>query len=272
MVISFLHLVITKDHICDFDYDIPEKDNFGFNYEYIYDYIIVILAHLIISIMIHKCMNGFTKIHSDLNRQFYITFVVIFTIGTSLFIFIHSENMDVCKYPRNCYEGINNTIITQDYYYRMDKCPSEYSWLTYYYSDINHKDKKCKTSEWGCCTVNKGIKCAEFVDYTYSYYEAVSDDYNGYWTLNIAKLDEYGTNCPTIEEIIYEVSENDMNNYKLYYVVTTIMYSVILVVINLCIYCNHKTYTPFESEDDTTIRAFGIIKFDLKLSQISINQ
>jgi hypothetical protein len=247
-----------KDHICDFDYDIPEKDNFGFNCEYIYDYIIVILALLTISIIVHKCMNKFTKIHSDLNKQFYITFIVIFSIGTALYIFIHSENADVCKYPRNCYEGINNTIITQDYYYQMNECPREYTWLTYYYSKINLYDEECNTSEWGCCTVNKGIKCSDFVDYTYSYYEAVSDDYDGHWTLNIAKLDEYGTNCPTIEEIIYEVSENDMNdmnNYKLYYVVTIIMYSVILVVINLCIYCNHKKYIPFESEDDTTIRA-----------------
>ena len=61
----------------------------------------------------------------------------------------------MCEFPRWCHEGVDDTIISNSYSYRMDKCPKYGSWLTSYYEDnINYpSNNDCDETIYGCCKV-----------------------------------------------------------------------------------------------------------------------
>ena len=117
----------------------------------------------------------------------------------------------------------------------MKECPKVNPWLADYYSDY-YERQDCKNSEWGCCEIDTdSIICSEFVDETYSNYEHGKNYYHGYWNIHINKIDEKGSNCPSIEKIIYEVSRNDKNDYVLLSILITSFSILILIIINICV-------------------------------------
>ena len=141
-----------------------------------------------------------------------------------------------------------------------DKCPKEYAWIT---SEYNKKRgyslSICDDTEYGCCSIpTDEISCAErtnlvfFDDDTYSEY-LENNEYSGEWSLRLAKADEEGTNCPSIEEIIYDYSAKEEDNYPLsLFCVSFISNFIIMSLIFLCRFCNKKEYEKtrsFEASD-----------------------
>jgi len=150
---------------------------------------------------------------------------------------------ETCHFARWCHEGIDDQIIPAFYFYQMNECPRFNSWLTGYYSDYdsNHNDN-CETSEYGCCEVS-AIDCdsAYREDDTYSFYQLIlNNSYSGRWSLSVDKQDEEGSNCPTVEDIIYRVSKNDKNNYRVLYLSYTITTLIFVCLYMICTRCMKK--------------------------------
>ena len=70
------------------------------------------------------------------------------------------------------------------------------------------KDIDCDNTEFGCCEIRE-ISCESCVREgdSYSFYKYIEERNIGHWTLNIEKENEEGDNCPTIEEMILEISD-----------------------------------------------------------------
>ena len=75
-------------------------------------------------------------------------------------------------------------------------------------------------------------------------------DYRGHWSISIDKLDEEGSNCPTIEELIYQVSKNDKNNYLALYLSYTITTMIIMCLCMICRNCMKKEEYEKTASDD----------------------
>jgi|TARA_B110000285_G_C14764295_1_gene440994 hypothetical protein len=131
----------------------------------------------------------------------------------------------------------------------MNECPRYNSWLADDYRLA--KNYECESSEYGCCEVQE-IGCDEFYHegYTYSRYVSLMDHYDGRWQLSVDKQDAEGSNCPTIEEIIYQVSTNEKNNHPLLYLPYTITAMIIMCLFIVCNICMEKEeYEKTESDD-----------------------
>jgi hypothetical protein len=233
---------VWSDHICEINYDTPIEENFKNPYSLNY-YICMILVSILPLTICTWCFTYvFTKFWAydwKVSRNFG-SFMILFMIVYNLLIVIIPVKKEICSFPISCHEGINDTIVTTNYYYQMKECPDSDSWLTYDYSDIYDYNQDCKDSEWGCCTISEGITCSEFQDETYSYFNNIKDDYDGRWTFHIDKIDEHGSNCPSVEKMIYEVSVNDNNDYILLSFMMTSFSIVVLIIINICLICNRK--------------------------------
>ena len=201
----------TEDHICEDN--IYELYNELYNEEhdvsytrlrYIHlRYILVFILYLIYALLIIK----FTKTSNDFCcfNLISVAFIVIAT-----FIRSNYSQTEMCEFPRWCHEGVNDTIISNSYSYRMDKCPKYGSWLTSYYEDnINYpSNNDCDETIYGCCKVeNSSCDTVIREGDSYSFYQILLERETS-WHTSIEKIDEIGSNCPTIEEIIYEVSSN----------------------------------------------------------------
>jgi hypothetical protein len=145
----------------------------------------------------------------------------------------------MCKFPRWCHEGINDTIIENSYFYRMNKCPKFGSWLVYYYEDIIEYDyNHCEESLYGCCKIDN-TSCDSVIreDDSYSFYQILLER-NNRWYTSIEKIDESGSNCPTIEEIIYKVSSNVIKINLKYEIII-----LLCMIIFMDIYIPYKLYS-----------------------------
>ena len=191
----------TEDHICrDNIYDLY-KEEYSY-YQYIYT---------IPFILFYAILFYFVKDYKRLAIMNVFSIILL-----CILVYIQSEysHTEICQFPRWCHEGINDTIIENSYFYRMDKCPKFGSWLVYYYEDIieydyNHfSPNHCEESLYGCCKVDN-TSCDTVVREgdSYSLYQILLER-NTRWYTSIEKIDESGSNCPTIEEIIDKVSSN----------------------------------------------------------------
>lgn len=245
---------IYSDHVCETNYDIPIEDNFedpSLSWKFL---IFIMLPCTIIPILI--CTWCFTDIATKFwafdwkVSRYYALCSSLFAIIFYTIIYLFPTKLETCEFPISCHEGINDTIITTNYYYQMKECPQYNQWLTYDYSELYDYDEDCENSEWGCCTISTGIFCEEFHKEKYSYLENVKDDYNGHWSFDLKKKDEQGSNCPKIYEMIYEVSLNDKTDYITLFMVSNSMNILILLIINICLICNQKQiYKTTEKED-----------------------
>lgn len=241
------------DHVCEVDYRMPIEDNF--NHQEIS--IMTLFTMIILSTFtIMICTWCFTDIATKFwafdwkaSRDYGFCMSIMIIIYYIL-IFLLPSKQETCAFPISCHEGVNNTIEVTNYYYQIRECPEYDVWLTDYYSELYDYDEDCKESEWGCCTISEDIQCSEFSDETYSYYNDSKDFYNGYWSFHLAKVDEKGSNCPKIHEMIYEVSINDKHDYIYLSVLITCGSVIVLVIMNICQICSKKAvYDEAESED-----------------------
>jgi hypothetical protein len=198
--------------------------------------------------------NYLDTLFTNKTNIFYKKFSIIslLVICSLLLIDILTSDEETCLFPRWCHEGIDDQIVPSFYFYQMNKCPRYSSWLTGDYSeyDENHNDK-CEISEYGCCEI-WDIECSSAyrAGDTYSDYQFIRNRNISHWTLGINKLDEEGSNCPTIEELIYRVSKNDRDSYLLVYLSYTITAMIIMSLCMICRMCTKKDdYEKTDSDD-----------------------
>ena len=227
----------TDNNICvDNIYDLYGEENIFM--QYIYSSLISLIYFVLV------LMN--VKDYKRLTIMNIFSFILI-----CIMIYIHSEysHTEMCKFPRWCHEGINDTIIENSYFYRMDKCPKFGSWLVYYYEDIidydyNHFSRNhCEESLYGCCGIDN-TSCDTVVREgdSYSFYQILLER-NTRWFTSIEKIDESGSNCPTIEEIIDKVSSNVIKINLKYEI---IMLSLIIIFMD--IYLPYKLSIKVETK------------------------
>jgi len=218
----------TEDHICrDNIYDLY-KEEYSY-YQYIYT---------IPFILFYAILFYFVKDYKRLAIMNVFSIILL-----CILVYIQSEysHTEICQFPRWCHEGINDTIIENSYFYRMDKCPKFGSWLVYYYEDIieydyNHfSPNHCEESLYGCCKVDN-TSCDTVVREgdSYSLYQILLER-NTRWYTSIEKIDESGSNCPTIEEIIDKVSSNVIKINIKYEIL-----SFLIIIIFMDIYIPYK--------------------------------
>ena len=214
-------------------------------------YMISCVALICFSGTLFHCLDNMV---TKENIVFYRNFSIISLLILVLIYVIDVSTMDkeTCHFARWCHEGIDNQIIPSFYFYQMNECPRYNSWLTYYYSDANsnHNDE-CESSEYGCCEVSE-IECdvAYREGDTYSFYQVILD-HKGHWSININKQDEEGSNCPTVEELIYQVSKNDLSNQMLNSIISyTITAMMLMCLYMICRKCMKKEeYEKTDSDD-----------------------
>ena len=242
-----------QSHVCEVDYNLDPTDYFIDDlHSSILNrslYMISCVALICFSgTLFHFLDNMFTKE----NIVFYRNFSIISLLILVLIYVIDISTMDkeTCHFARWCHEGIDNQIIPSFYFYQMNECPRYNSWLTDYYSDANSNDD-CESSEYGCCEVSE-IECdvAYREGDTYSFYQVILD-HRGHWTININKQDEEGSNCPTVEEFIYQVSKNDLSNQMLNSIISyTITAMMLMCLYMICRKCMKKEeYEKTDSDD-----------------------
>tara|TARA_B100000035_G_scaffold277372_1_gene255628 strand:- start:1424 stop:2284 length:861 start_codon:yes stop_codon:yes gene_type:complete len=236
----------TEDHICEDNiYDLYSEGDTS-QYKYTIPFI------LFYAILFYAILFGFVK---DFKRLALIDLISFFSLFMMIFIHINYSHTEMCKFPRWCHEGESDTITENSYFYRMDKCPKFGSWLVYYYEDIinydyNHLSRNhCEESLYGCCKIDN-TSCDSVVREgdSYSFYQILLER-NTRWYTSIEKIDESGSNCPTIEEIIYKVSSNVIKINLKYEI-----YILLFIIIFVNIYIPYKLYFKSDkmiiSQDD----------------------
>ena len=220
----------TEDHICkDNIYNLYSEQNNISQFKYTFP-----------CILLYVILFRFVK---DIKRLAIMNIFSIILISIMIYIHLEYSHTEMCQFPRWCHEGINDTIIENSYFYRMDKCPKFDSWLVYYYEDIieydyNHFSRNhCEESSYGCCKIDN-TSCDTVVreDYSYSFYQILLER-NNRWYTSIEKIDESGSNCPTIEEIIDKVSSNVIKINLKYELIM-----ILLIIIFMDIYIPYKLY------------------------------
>ena len=251
-------------HVCELNYNISAEDNLV--YEDSHGDIMLLMAityFCIMNTLTHCCFKLDEKTIPDSEFKGYYLFGFFSSIYISIVLLIKyfsDDQLEVCSYPRFCNEGFNDEIVETNYYYLKDKCPKEYAWITSEYNEKRgYSLSICDDTEYGCCSIpTDEISCAErtnlvfFDDDTYSEY-LENNEYSGEWPIRISKVDEDGTNCPSIEEIIYDYSAKEEDNYPLsLFGVSFVSNFIIMVVIFLCRFCHKKEYVKtrsFEASD-----------------------
>ena len=139
----------TPDHICEDNiYDLYKSEELNL-FRLVFSLVVGII-HLLLLVKLVK-----TNRHLCFANAFsLILLILMFYIH---FTYSHSE---ICKIPKWCHEGVNNTIVENYYFYRMDKCPKYNSWLVSYYEDLREDDYSmniCGESMYGCCKIDATV-------------------------------------------------------------------------------------------------------------------
>ena len=244
-------------HICEVDYDVIPSDNFNDNIHFNQNLFFKLVSTIFILICIILIYNLIHKSILKYEDKFYNICGIVCLIGLiilNFIIFLYSQK-ETCKIPHSCYEGKNNKIIPQFYFYQLDECPDEYNWLFYYYDelhpDVNEDRFACENTYYGCCKYYEEVQCIESYsnDLDYDVYKKTT----GHWTLGVTMNDQNGTNCPAISEIIYEVSLNkplsnriNIAELDIIFLITTFS---VMGLYFLCNLCSSKNYNELDEED-----------------------
>ena len=242
------------NHVCEVDYNLDpthyflEDESSSMRNSFLY--MISCMALICFNGTLFHCLdNLFTNENNSFYRKFSICSLLIIILIYVIDIF--TMDKETCLFARWCHEGIDNQIIPSFYFYQMNECPRYNSWLTYYYSDANsNHNYDCGSSEYGCCEVSN-IECdaAYREGDTYSFYQVILE-HRSHWSININKQDEEGSNCPTVEELIYQGSQNDKNNYLALYLSYTITAMILMCLCIICRNCIKKEeYEKTDSDD-----------------------
>lgn len=248
----------SRYHVCEVDYGVMPSDNFNDNIHFNRKLFFTLVSAELILICIILTFNLIHKSILKYEDKFYNICGSVCLIGLiilNFIIFLYSQK-ETCKIPHSCYEGENNKILPQFYFYQLDECPDEYNWLFYYYDDlhlgVNEDRFSCINTYYGCCKYYEEVQCIESYNSNLEYdvYETTA----GHWTLGVAMDDINGTNCPTLSEIIYEVSlkkplSNRINLAELD-VILLITFILNMGLYLLCNLCSSKNYDELDEDEN----------------------
>jgi len=250
------------NHVCEVDYNIEPKDNFKENIFSNYDNTIIILfcvvficINVIIPIFYDSIISSKKKEKINLFKLINILYL-IFILSSIFIVYNFYDIKETCSFARWCHEGINNNIIPSFYFYQMKECPKYSNWLVYDYLDESSTGTmKCHNSEYGCCEIRTAI-CEDAIENenTFSTYQLSVNQGKSHWEVFESKIDDDGSNCPTIEDIIYEVSKNDRLDYIEDYIIFTLIYFVLVTIKFICKYKEITKYVQLETQSQVTIK------------------
>lgn len=226
------------NHVCEvYSYDIDPSENFQSDRSDWQD-----RTELRILCMIFL-MGGFFHILSTslqsakfwncITTSFYVSFsgCLFITVLVLLTYAGPETGPETCSFMRWCHEGIDGQIIPSVYFYQMNECPKSSSTLTYYDYDDDHLNDQCIYTEYGCCEIwgedqlcDTSYKNGD----SYSLYLMDLKRNRSHWALPVEKSDEEGSNCPTIEELIYKVQKEDSRRNNGFWIAFTIIYVMIM--------------------------------------------
>jgi len=232
---------------------------------------------LFILFFTHGFISCFAFIEKDCKYKKFGYFTVVYIVINFIFSFttIYLSQKDIndyhiCNYPFNCEKGINDTILTSNYYYAVPKdtnlyCPTIKYMIDYYNSVNDITDNSCRESEFGCCQVS--IRCYIYSSQESSYsvleYDKknnIDDKFSNY-QYNV-KSNQNGTNCPTYKDkdtggyangdanIIQEYLEKPYKNDKYFIGIYIISYIFIYV---------SSYYTCFKEKNKYENVGLGVI-------------
>ena len=224
----------------------------------------LVLIALVSRLYIFADNHFMGKSEKDYGSKFYITFTFICGIIPLGMLVVHSfgqGEMETCYFNRWCHEAADGGIIPSNIYYQLyEECPDPWA-LTVMYHDENHNDH-CENTEYGCCEIWNAERCSTAMEnnFTYSVYQYILETNVSHWSLNVEKVDEGGTNCPTIEDIIYDVSLEHDYHFKFNYLEQCVFYCICitdLLIVRLCCFKRvpnkpyiQTDYGPLDSEKD----------------------
>lgn len=251
-----------ENYVCEVDYNIEPRDNFNENILSIYENIIIIVSCIIlvsVNVIIpfiydsiisskKKEKTYFFKISNMIN--------IIFILSSSIIVYNFYDIKETCSFARWCHEGINNNIVPSFYFYQMKECPKYSNWIVYDYLDESSTGTmKCHNSEYGCCEIRTAI-CEDAIENknTFSTYQLSVNQGKSHWEVFESKIDEKGSNCPTIEDIIYEVSKNDRFDYIRNYIILTLIYFAVITIKFICKYKEITKYVQLETQAQVNMK------------------
>jgi hypothetical protein len=253
-------------HICELNYNFTVKDNFMEEQTRGDIILLIAIAYICIMSTLSHCfvkLDEKTIPDSEFKGYYFFGFISSIYIAIVLLIkYITGDQLEVCSYPRFCNEGFNDEIVETNYYYLKDKCPRENAWIVDEYNHKNGQDLSTRDdTEYGFCSIStEEISCSErsHVTYfdvnSYSEYLEYITDYNGAWPVRLSKVDEEGTNCPSIEEVIYDYSAKEEDNYSLSLLGVSFVYNfIVMILIILCRFCRKKEYVKTRSFEPTDV-------------------
>lgn len=258
-------------HICELNYNISVADNLVENKSYGNVMVFEVIVYICIMSLITHC---FFKVDekkipdSDFKGYYILGCICSVYIIIVLLINYFTDQLEVCSYPRFCNEGLYDKIVETNFYYLKEECPKEYSWIVHEYN--TEHDTECDDTEYGCCYISsEEISCSErskvvFNVSSYSKYIEYVNQYHGKFNIGISKVDKEGTNCPSIEEVIYDYSAKEEDNYSLSLSllgVSVISNFIVMALIFLCRFCHKKEYVKtrsFEASDIENKESDGV--------------
>lgn len=227
---------VDKEEFCPIPQDLSPEDHF--DYFRMKEMLLLWFIFLLSKVLTGFIFKTLEKMwcFKELMKNFYILESILYSVFILIWSYITyiQNGQMICSFPRWCTEGENNTLVTENYYYKMDKCPVEYAWLTYLYEETNppNLEDYCENTEYGCCSLISN-RCADSLrtENSFSLYFEVESRNVSHWELNIMKTDEEGTNCPTIEEIIYTVSKNSQIDYYEIYTSFYVVHTIFIFIV-----------------------------------------
>ena len=187
--------------------------------------------------------------------------IVCYSIYIIYLLYTSSSNN--CEYFYDCYEGSNNTLLSNSYSIDIDgECPP-LSIFVDLYSDSHrngrnvpplkpHKYSTCPDSPYDCCYFpthcDSCIRGDLSGDYTYSRYlrapETIFADgihpHFGKVNTKITQMDAEGTNCPELNDLLLYYLIDKRRNTFFNFIWMIIVYLIIIIII----YCYDKSMYP----------------------------
>lgn len=185
-----------------------------------------------------------------MNAIYMLVVLIMFVI-----IYNYYDVTETCSFARWCHEGRNNNIIPSFYFYQMYECPKYSNWLIYdYLEQSTTGTMKCEETLYGYCNITTNI-CEDAIEakHSYSMYQMSINMGRSHWIIFVPKKDEKGTNCPTIEDIIYKVSNNNnMFDYVKNFMILNTLYLFVIIIIFAVKY---KKITSYHMVDNVNLKA-----------------
>ena len=203
------------NHVCEVEEGIDPANYFKSGWQEHTEYRVILMM-----VIFGALLHCFHVIFTNRTSSFYLAFSGCL-IATLFGKMAYQLGPETCSFMRWCHEGVTDTIIPSVYFYQLNECPEYASWLTYYDYDDLYNNDQCEYAKYGCCEIVTGEQLCDTLyrnGDSYSLYMMDLKMNISHWVLPIERYDEEGSNCPTIEELIYQVQREDKRRNNGFYI------------------------------------------------------